>query len=162
MTIYETDTSFYRYYTGAAWQIILRPGSWVSVTPTFTNLTLGNGTTAAKWSRVNSTIFYVGYVRLGSTSSVSTDPQVSVPFNLFARPTTAAIPYGLASLLDDSAGLGFNGRLVQAGSTTQLLFLATEISGTRVIDQTITSTVPFTWAVNDVLQWAITYETSAA
>jgi hypothetical protein len=55
---------------------------WVSYTPTLTNLTVGNGTLSAKYMR-QSKICTVRFVfTFGTTSSMGTDPTLSLPFHI--------------------------------------------------------------------------------
>jgi len=54
--------------------------TWTSFTPTWTNLTVGNGTYDwSLYSKVNDIVFFSMRFTLGSTSSVGTTPEFTVP-----------------------------------------------------------------------------------
>lgn len=56
-------------------------GAWTTWTPSYANLTVGNGTVIARYMLVGKTLFFMFQLTLGTTSSVSSGPRVSLPSN---------------------------------------------------------------------------------
>jgi len=54
-------------------------GEWTSYTPSWTNLTVGNGTVIAEYAQINEIVFYRIKLLFGSTTSVTGDVKVSLP-----------------------------------------------------------------------------------
>lgn len=128
---------------------------WISYTPTLTNLTLGNGTMTAKYFREGKLVTVNFDINLGTTSSVSTSPQIGLPFNANNYVTTVAIVPNVFQISDYgvNAFLGF----MDLGSTNVTLRYMYTPSD-KVERGTITSTVPFTWGNQDCLSGCFSYE----
>jgi hypothetical protein len=135
-------------------------GTYTAYTPTFTNLTVGNGTSSARFSRVNNVVNYHGYFVLGSTSSVTGAINLTLPVTGNAiYGTINGIPMGDLEMFDTSAATWFKGELFSISSTTATRTRIWTTSGTNVINNSSPSaTAPFTWATGDQLLWNITYE----
>lgn len=131
---------------------IIASEAWTDWTPTLTNLTLGNGSVDAKFIKLGRTVFYRFLFTLGTTSSVGTNPQFTLPVAPVAAWT---VPFGIGSaLLRDNGTAEYLGTVeVVSGSTVRPVSL-----GASSIVTTITATVPMTWATTDNI-WAYgTYE----
>ena len=128
-------------------------GAWTSFTPTWTNLTVGNGTGVYKYQQVGKQVFARYKFTLGSTSAIGTNPNVTLPIN----PASGAggfTSYTL-SLTDVGVG-GFNGNVSE---DTLKLYLSVGItSGSFLNGGTITATSPFTWTTGDFLTFDVYYE----
>ena len=126
------------------------PGAWTDWTPTWTNLTVGNATQTAVYSQVGKIVFFRIFLTLGSTSSVGTSPQFTLPVTA----STTAYSSGLANIgtvnLRDTGTGSFQGNVAFNSSTSAVLF-AHNVSGTRIVNSDVTSTVPFTWTSTDVI-----------
>lgn len=135
-------------------------GTYTAFTPTFANLTVGNGTSSARFSRVNNVVDYYGYFILGSTSSVTGAINLTLPVTGNAiYGTINGIPMGDLEMFDTSAATWFKGELFSISSTTVTRTRIWTTSGTNVINNSSPSaTTPFTWATGDQLLWNITYE----
>lgn len=130
--------------------------AWSSWVPTFTNFTLGNGTlNYAKYVQLGKTVHIRLRVTLGSTSSMGSVPNFTVPVDLNGDYDRQAIEPVLATvILRDEAPAGVIGvALWNTASTIVLRYL----SGTATLSN-ITSTAPFTWASTDSFYVAATYE----
>jgi hypothetical protein len=129
--------------------------SWV---PTWTNLTLGNGTVVAKYKQIGKWV--VGYVSLvlGSTSSVSGQITFSLPVTSISYPGVQAgiQPIGSAVAFDGSTA-PFEGNVKWLTTTTAGVQFW-DSSGTYVVRAVPSSTVPFTWGTGDELQCEFRYE----
>ena len=125
--------------------------AWTAYTPTLTNLTLGNGTVDAKYKQIGKTVFLFFKFTLGSTSSVGTSPQFSLPVT--GRVT---ISYHMLANLQDT-GTADNPGMVYI-TTTTAVFAAINVGGTYATTSNVTSTIPFTWTTNDTITTQFTYE----
>jgi len=135
-------------------------GTYTAFTPTFTNLTVGNGTSSARFSRVNNVVDYYGYFILGTTSSVTGLVNITLPVtanSIYAGLT--GIPMGDLEMFDISASTWFKGELFSVSSATATRARIWTTSGTNVINNSSANiTAPMTWATGDQLLWNITYE----
>ena len=125
-----------------------------SFTPTFTSYTRGNGTSVAYYTQVNKLTYVYVEETLGSTSSMGTNPTMTLPFN---APRLEAIPITRARI-DDIGVNVFWGTVVPVADTSVRLF-ADLASGTYVAFASITATVPMTWTTGDIFAFAFIYET---
>lgn len=130
-------------------------GSWNSYSPTLTNITIGNGTSAGAYIQIGKTILWRWTFTFGSTSAMGTGPTITLP----VAPTgmLANVGYTKGSILDTSAPSLFDTSAVFVSSSTILIKV---INATLTYGQldTITSTVPMTWATGDLIQIGSTYE----
>ena len=136
-------------------------GTYTAYTPTFTNLTVGNGTSTARFSRVNNIVNYFGYFTLGTTSSLSaSEAKITLPV------TANSIYGGINGLImgdmtayDASTGTWYKGEVMSIGSTTSGLFRNFLANGVFLNNMSnVITTDPMTWTTSDQLIWNITYE----
>lgn len=143
--ITETDTDRVLYYDGTGWICLMEPVQ--TYTPTLTNATLGNGTITGIYHRSDGYCDFRVTFTLGSTSTMGTDPAVSLPVatNLIAENELAI------EALDVSPVVRYPGHhLAVAGGGTTVTAQALG-AGANVFATSITATVPMTWATGDVL-----------
>jgi hypothetical protein len=57
-------------------------GAWTSFTPSWTNLTVGNGVVSAAYSKFNKILFVRVYFDFGTTSSLTSNLQMTLPASL--------------------------------------------------------------------------------
>jgi hypothetical protein len=129
-------------------------GTWTAYTPTFTNLTVGNGTVAFVYTQINKLVHVNGTFTLGSTSSVGNNPIFTLPV---ARHTTANELIGTGLLGDSGTG---NYMAMPFGTSTNIdcyLFRADHTVGSTVLEGGITATSPMTWTTNDFIYVNLTY-----
>lgn len=128
-------------------------GKWQVWTPTLTNLTLGNGTLTARYCRVGNLVVCVIAVVFGSTSAMGSGPKFTLPVT-----GTADILAAQATLRlrDDSASAIHRGYLTH--DATYGFLGAHTVSGSTLIEATVGSTTPFTWATSDALRGTLIYE----
>lgn len=124
-------------------------GTW---TPTFTNLTIGNGTQSHIYTKVGNKVTLEGTITLGSTSSISGAlSDANVPFT--ANTTQRA--YSKCYFLDNGTANYIGTAVVNDLSDLQLL---TDIASSTYLNYgNVSSTVPFTWTSTDVIRYSITY-----
>lgn len=130
--------------------------------PTWTNLTVGNGTQVARYVQIGKTILFWNSLILGSTSSVGTAP-------VFTLPVTAQGAYPSAAYGNIQIG---GGLFVRSGdnayqinvlllSTTTARFGAIATNGSYATGVVaIDSSTPASWASPDTFEWWGTYETA--
>jgi hypothetical protein len=142
--------------TGLAWATPTTPTyTWTSYTPTFTpgTATVGNGTLVARYAQIGKVCFVFLSFTLGSTSSIGSYPE-------FSLPVTGAQSSNYANgdvLLLDAATAEYYGKVYLYTSTIGIFF-AQSASGSYVKDAPVTSTVPMTWTTNDKIVANFWYE----
>jgi hypothetical protein len=121
-------------------------GEWTTYVPTWTNVTVGNGTVTARYTRVfGKTI--KGYVRfvLGNTSAITGGVSVSLPVTVHASMAATNVRVGYGTYLDDSTGSRYWGAPIIGTATTLVL-----CDHANPYAQ-ITGAIPFAWTTSDVL-----------
>ena len=122
-------------------------GAWTSYTPATTNITIGNGTVSGSYKKTGSKTAVVRIrFLLGSTSAiVGTGALIAPPFPAAVAGNDSSA--GLVAYYDTSASSLFLGSIAPPGYLTY-----------TGVGNTITTTVPFTWAVGDSIYSTYTYE----
>lgn len=129
--------------------------AWEAYTPTWTNITVGNGTQDFRYCRINKMVLVQGSLTFGSTTSVTAaTPRLSLPFTASRSGT---LPIGQANLFDFSADVGFLGFILSIDTTNAYLYCWNS-AGTYLTTAAITSTVPYTWATSDAIRVNFSYE----
>jgi hypothetical protein len=121
---------------------------WADWTPTYTNLTVGNGSATARYQQVNKTVHYRFMFTLGTTSAVGTGPRFTLP----VAPAAAYILLGVADLTDTGVANRFGWCRLVSGSTLDILWLNSTVAAG------ITATSPHTWGTTDTINVVGTYE----
>jgi hypothetical protein len=129
-------------------------GEFTTYTPTFTNLTVGNGTLTAYYARIQDFVSVFVDVTFGSTSSVSGDVSFTLPFN---RDTTSA--EGLGTVLMRDIGTGnYVGQVLPLASAGSVTVKYAVVGGAGPVTLgNLNATTPFTWANTDVFAVSFTY-----
>lgn len=135
--------------------------AFADYTPTWTNVTVGNGTLVARWAQVGSGAGSLVKVQIqltfGNSSSLSGDIVVSLPATAATRATN--FPLGTGLLFDASSSGSYSAQVVQ-GSTTTAKIRPQLSNGTYVTHTTASSTVPFgsAFTTSDVIMAEFEYE----
>lgn len=136
-------------------------GIWQSWTPTWTNLTVGNGIQMARYVKIGKTV--IGNIRfqVGTTTSVSSNPTFSLPVASFNygsgfSASNFTHPIGHITFHDFGANLFYGTVLFDTVSTAG--FYLWNANSTNVATSGVTSTVPFTWGSTDSLNLHFQYE----
>lgn len=124
--------------------------SWQSWTPTWTNLTVGNGTVTAKYVQVGKSIQFKLSLVFGSSTAVSGSVSVTLPVTSTAL-VGSGVPLGSARLIDISAGLFYVGFATHLSTTTMKVSWS-GASGSGQIETNLSNVSPVTWAVSDEFQ----------
>jgi hypothetical protein len=127
-------------------------GETVAYTPTWTGITVGNGTNVGFQTLINKFVHVEGKLTFGSTTSVTgSAPSATLPIN-------AAQSFSVAgSIVYGNDGVStFFGAPLQISNTHFFCFLQnfTTDYGSEV---GMTSTIPFTWGVGDSITWSLNY-----
>lgn len=157
MVIYATGTDTLHAYNGAAWIPFATAlgsgtgymGAWTGYTPTFSNLTIGNGTTAFTWVQIGKTVHVRGRISFGSTTTVAGLIAISLP-------TTAVSSNFVANVTARAGGADY--ALYAASTTTTLSLSAIGTAGTYANRVNTSATVPGTWTNADNITFSATYE----
>ena len=139
-------------------------GTYTAYTPTFTSgLTVGDGTFSSAYARVNNLTHYYGTFTFGSTSSITAATvTISLPTTAHSSITGLGFPgfnSSVVNFYDVSGFLSVYG-FAAVNSATAARIYASIASGTYPQLATLSSTIPFTWAAGDVIQWDFTYRTA--
>lgn len=131
--------------------------SFVPYTPSWTNLTVGDGTLDARYTREGGWIS--GYIMLtwGSTTSISGAVSVSLPAAMHSSIVFLSL-IGDAILVDQGTG-SYVAKIIRQTSTVVDLY-AMNASATYTSLTAVTSTVPFTFTNGDYI--LITFRYKAA
>ena len=130
-------------------------GGWDDFTPTWQNVTVGNGTLTARYTEVNGIVFASGSLVFGSTTAITGNMYVSTPVDAADKERLAAGT--LAQFFDSSANRIYLGS-GRANAVGTVRLFTHDTSGADVFLTALSGTSPFTWATGDELVWAQTYE----
>lgn len=128
-------------------------GTWTSWTPTFTNLTVGNGTLSASYLRLGKLCIVRVNLNWGSTTSISgAYTKMNLPF-------TADPDYEISGNLTlwDWGGSIYPGYVWMSG-INDAEFKCQESSGTYLRQWDVTATQPFTWTTSDIFRVQMIYK----
>lgn len=125
--------------------------AWRTWTPTYFNVTVGNGTVVAKYIQTGKIVDFYYSLTFGSSSGISTAPTITLP-------VTAARSLGRIgeTTCTDNAGptTPVPGLARQDSSTVLALF----VYNVNAVAVAITATVPVTWGTADILEVYGRYE----
>lgn len=132
--------------------------AWTSYAPTWTNLTVGNGTVVGKYYKFGSVVFCRVSIVFGTTTAVSGDIQFALPVTRATYAgTTGLTLHGLCRALDVSLSGVYDG-VVNNTSTTSAGIQFLDASAAAVKRLIASSTVPFTWATGDEIAASFYFE----
>lgn len=150
------------YFTGSGTAAVadFNAGEWETWTPSWTNLTEGNGTVVAKYMQIGKTVFARYQIIWGSTTAFSGTPSLAPP--VAAAANGSNLPIGGFWFFDASAGLAEQGQ-VTLDSGEQFSFNRQITAGGAnpvqvVSTQNISATQPWTWTTSDQFAFLVTYE----
>jgi hypothetical protein len=127
-------------------------GAWTSWTPSYANLTVGNGSVVAVYSQIGKTVVGSYQFNLGSTSSIGTTPTISAPVPV----RFGGLVAGHCRFIDAGTQV-YYGLVVLDGPAT-FYPMSVNVAGTYPTQATLSAAVPHTWAATDVLSFYFMYE----
>jgi hypothetical protein len=129
--------------------------AWISYTPTFTNLTVGNGTLTSKYCIIGKTMFLRFDLVGGSTSTITGVPTVTLPSGVTTSMVTVQ-PVGVANVFQ-AGNVPFSAVTMIASSTTITPYLYNS-TGTYSFYTAVASGVPATFGNGHILSMRATIE----
>lgn len=135
-------------YSGTEWVPAGNTVDWVAWTPTLTNMTLGNGTQSGAYAQIGKTVFVRWQFTLGSTSTVGTDPEFSLPVTSVSVEQRSFTVYLQDTGVNAFYGIG----VVFSGTPTRLRLQTINVAGTYPTAAQVTATVPHTWGNTDLMR----------
>lgn len=114
--------------------------AWQDYTPTWTNVTVGNGNRLGRYVVLGKTVHFWAYFALGSTSAMGTNPTASLPL------TSAAQVRSVVNVFMQDVGANFHlgWGIVGNNASTVTCYGLGGPGGTGGA-ATISATTPFTW-----------------
>lgn len=150
-----TDAHHAKYTDAEVQALIDATGAFGPWTPTYTNLTLGDGVASARYVQIGDWVFATFELVFGSTTTIdASNPRVSLPV---AVSGSSILQYAQAGLARDVTGSDYVGH-TRFFSTTEMYFRVNAAGGTYVTSSPISATVPFTWTTGDRLILSTVYE----
>jgi hypothetical protein len=123
--------------------------TFASYTPTYTNLTIGNGTVTARYGQSGKYVMVNYKLVWGSTTSMTSSILISLPVTA-ASTNSPGVFYAL-----DAGTLESLGQISLPSTTTARMLLPQ--NGSYGATQ-VSSTFPWTWTTNDEFRFTIVYE----
>lgn len=130
-------------------------GAWAAWTPTYSNITIGNGTVEATYTQIGKTIHGRFSLIVGSTTSLVTGMSMTAPATPATRQGTYE-PIGNLTLLD--SGVEILTGLVYLNTTNANIFLRFFSDAAVGAGVKLVNTMPITEAAGDELAFSFTYE----
>lgn len=131
--------------------------AWSTWSPTWTNLTVGNGTVSARYKQVGNLVVARLAFTLGSTSAVSGSVAATLPA---AAQEAVLSPLGNAVFRDTGTETYVGVVHVHSSDTSKCEIQVKDTSGTYAKRALLSSTVPFTWTTGDILLVKLVYEST--
>ena len=138
---------------GAVTLVKIANQAWTAFTPTWANLTIGNGTQTFRYVQIGNTVVVQGRLVFGSTTSISGNVSFAAPV---AADMLSNVVVGTANLIDGGTDERFGPVIFLTGVGLALRVYTT--GGTYAQNVQLSSTVPFTWANTDVIALSAVYE----
>jgi hypothetical protein len=121
-------------------------GVWQDYTPTFSGITVGNGTVTARYCQINKFVAWQVELLVGSTTVIGAS-RVTYPVECAQ---TWLAGNGGQVTFEDASSFDYSGTLIRY-STTQVNIYLLNASSTYLRVGSISATTPFTWAAGDRL-----------
>lgn len=136
--------------TGLKWL-----GDGISFTPSWTNLTVGNGSNVCRYIQIGKMVFVQGSMLFGSTSSISGAVSFTLPVTADVNNSYLLTSHNSVSYIDwgSTEYVGY----AYLDNSTTVKFRITNVAGTYPVRAEISSTVPMTWANQDILVYSFVY-----
>lgn len=159
---FQSDTKVTYMYNGTAWKAwqTLEP---VAFTPTWTSLTVGNGTQSWTYTIAAGLVTIQGFFTMGTTSSMGASPRMALPVpgnGLATGAPNSGNDQALGTVLLEDAGTILHTGVVLthvASGVVRARMVAQNASGTYTYASDVSSTIPFTWATGDFMAATFTY-----
>jgi hypothetical protein len=154
--IYESDTDRTLFYTGAAWVIMNEPPN--AYTPTWTNLTVGNGTNDFTYRRSDGFIEIEGTFTFGTTSTITGQVGMSTPgggADMFS--TSASLVAAQGWYFDTSASARYPLFIIPATTTRFDIFSLNAAAAAAANVLATSATSPVAFGTGDFISVGVRY-----
>ena len=145
-----------QYYSGSAWVDISPLSAWTTYTPTWTGLSVGNGTVTARYVKFNTTAIVKLRLVFGTTSTMTGPADATLPVS---PANYSGVPMLGWATYQDSGGTIYSGAPAWiSGSTVR--FIRWINSSNNIVNAELSNVAPFTWGNTDTIDATIIYETA--
>lgn len=143
---YLKSTDAVMTYSGSAWVAVGgSTATWTTWSPTLNGVTVGNGTTTARYNTNNNVVYFTCKFLLGTTSSIS---GASVNITLPVTAASTEVGKQIECMIRDEGTAYYIGSGLIL-STTQAQVRVSKSDATYTSNSDISSTVPMTWTSTD-------------
>lgn len=133
---------------------------WVN--PVDSGITIGNGTLVAKYFKIGSQVNFFFQFILGSTSAVTGDVLLTPPVPFSSSFAMGRQPLGNSSLVDaGTTARSGECHVEHLGTNSRMRVTYYTVSSSFIGPGAISSTMPFTWTINDSLLAIGSYESAS-
>ena len=134
---------------GTSWRTVTSTDSWTDYTPTWTNLTVGNGSLVARHTQVGKTVHAMIDLTLGSTTEISGSVYVSLPVTPASTYPATNVLLGSVGFYDADPSAWRVGGAFRSGATVRLI----AADGTS-----LSATTPFALGDGGIISVNLAYE----
>lgn len=127
---------------------------WSSFTPSWSGVTVGNGTNAGYKAYAGKTTILRVEFTLGSTSAITGSVILTLPDTSVTH--ILRHPLGLVTFEDN--GTNYYEGIMDWASTTTAVAAYFQVTGSIITRTALSSTAPFTWATSDKILITCMYE----
>ncbi len=135
---------------------------WTSYSPSYTNMSIGNGSVNARYFQMGKLVVVEFYFTLGSTSTITGSIRFSLPKTVSTKYNTVSFEWdfpGSAVKLREAGGGVHPGTGYIADGTSDFTVECFDVTGATFLATTNTSaTKPFTWGTGDWMGVHVEYE----
>lgn len=146
----------FQYYSGSGWVDISPLSAWTTYTPTWTGLSVGNGTVTARYVKFNTTAIVKIRLAFGTTSTMTGPADATLPVS---PANYSGVPMLGWATYQDSGGTIYSGAPAFIGSST-VRFIRWINSSNNIVNAELSNVAPFTWGNTDTIDATIIYETA--
>lgn len=133
---------------------------WDSYTPTWANLTVGNGTNVGKYIQIGKTVIFKASIVWGSSTSLSGIVTVTKPITE-ATLVGGSLKHAIGNSIAQDGSNVLPGPLLNESTTlARPVTTLTGVAGANVTVSSITGTAPATWNTGDEFNVTGVYEAS--
>ena len=134
-------------------------GTYQAYTPTFTAITVGDGTLAAQYCTVNKFVHAFGSLTFGSTTTIAVSSYMTLPVNTVNTENGAlGSILGGVTYYDASTFAVYRGTIDGRTASSVVDFRVNNTSATYETGVSPTALIPMTWATGDIIRWNIFYK----
>lgn len=129
--------------------------AWTAYTPTYTNLTTTSGTHSSRWQQFGKHVHvYLGFT-FGASSTLGSNASFTLPTT--SRSLSSETSLGTLSYYDSSGTAGYQ-LVVTWKSTSDAYIRVPASSGSAILQQGTSATIPIAYGTNDIISGYFMYE----